>query len=62
VFTIPWHPPGPGTYKLGCRAIDDHGAVQLPDNDPTGPRALQPDPHQVAHVKVPERRKLPPGP
>ncbi len=59
VFTLPWHPPGPGTYKLGCRAIDDHGTVQLPDNDPAVRGHFNQTRIKWRTVRVPEQRSLP---
>jgi hypothetical protein len=61
VFTCTWLPPGPGTYKLGCRAIDDSGAVQLPDNDPAVHGHFNQTRIKWRTVHVPERRSLPPG-
>jgi sulfane dehydrogenase subunit SoxC len=61
VFTATWHPPGPGTYKLGCRAIDDQGAVQQADNDPAVRGHFNQTRVKWRTVTVPERR-LPPGP
>jgi sulfane dehydrogenase subunit SoxC len=60
VFTFPWRPPGPGTYKLGCRAIDDGGAVQQLDNDPAVRGHFNQTRVKWRIVTVPERR-LPPG-
>lgn len=34
LFTYRWRPPRPGVYRIGARARDDAGSVQLPDNDP----------------------------
>ena len=61
VFTFPWLPPGPGTYKLGCRAIDVDGKVQQLDNDPKVHGHFNQTRVKWRSVTVPERR-LPPGP
>ena len=34
VFTYHWKPPGPGRYRVGCRARDESGALQDLENDP----------------------------
>ncbi|MBK9754717.1 MAG: molybdopterin-dependent oxidoreductase [Nannocystis sp.] len=61
VFTFHWLPPGPGTYKLGCRAIDSDGNIQQLDNDPKVHGHFNQTRVKWRSVTVPERR-LPPGP
>ena len=61
VFTCHWLPPGPGTYKLGCRAIDVDGNIQQLDNDPKVHGHFNQTRVKWRSVTVPERR-LPPGP
>lgn len=61
VFTFRWRPPAPGTYKLGCRAIDVDGNVQQLDNDPNVHGHFNQTRVKWRSVTVPERR-LPPGP
>ena len=61
VFTLRWRPPAPGTYKLGCRAIDVDGNVQQQDNDPNVHGHFNQTRVKWRSVTVPERR-LPPGP
>lgn len=56
VFTFAWQPPGPGTYKLGCRAIDEAGNVQQPDNDPNVRGHFNQTRVKWRTVTVPERR------
>jgi sulfane dehydrogenase subunit SoxC len=58
---LPWLPPGPGTYKLGCRAIDVDGNIQQLDNDPKVHGHFNQTRVKWRTVTVPERR-LPPGP
>jgi DMSO/TMAO reductase YedYZ molybdopterin-dependent catalytic subunit len=60
VFTFAWHPPGPGVYRVGCRAIDEAGAVQQADNDPRVRGHFNQTRIKWRTVTVPERR-LPPG-
>ena len=59
-FSLLWHPPGPGTYKVGSRAIDEEGEVQLLDNDPKVRGHFNQTRIKWRTVEVPERR-LPPG-
>jgi DMSO/TMAO reductase YedYZ molybdopterin-dependent catalytic subunit len=56
VFTSTWHPPGPGTYRLGCRAIDVDGNVQQMDNDPRVHGHFNQTRVKWRTVTVPERR------
>ncbi len=65
VFTCTWLPPGPGTYKLGCRAIDVDGNIQQLDNDPKVHGHFNQTRVKWRSVTVPElgpERRLPPGP
>jgi DMSO/TMAO reductase YedYZ molybdopterin-dependent catalytic subunit len=56
VFTFTWHPQGPGTYKLGCRAVDGEGNVQQLDNDPNVHGHFNQTRVKWRTVTVPERR------
>ncbi len=61
IFTSLWHPPGPGTYRLACRAIDVDGNVQAMDNDPKVHGHFNQTRVKWRTVTVPERR-LPAAP
>ena len=56
VFTATWLPSGPGTYKVGCRAIDVDGKVQQLDNDPNVHGHFNQTRVKWRMVTVPERR------
>lgn len=56
VFTFSWHPPGPGTYRVGARAIDEAGNVQALDNDPAVRGHFNQTRVKWRTVTVPERR------
>lgn len=60
VFSFLWHPPGPGTYKVGSRAVDEAGEVQALDNDPNVKGHFNQTRIKWRTVTVPERR-LPPA-
>lgn len=60
VFSFHWLPPGPGTYKIGSRAIDEAGEVQALDNDPNVHGHFNQTRVKWRMVAVPERR-LPSG-
>jgi DMSO/TMAO reductase YedYZ molybdopterin-dependent catalytic subunit len=61
VFTYHWQPAGPGNFKIGCRALDIHGALQQLDNDPKVHGHFNQTRVKWRTVRVPERR-LPSGP
>ncbi len=61
VFTGTWLPSGPGTYKVGCRAIDVDGNVQQLDNDPKVHGHFNQTRVKWRMVTVPERRLGPAG-
>ena len=61
VFTSIWLPTGPGTYKVGCRAIDVDGEVQQLDNDPQVHGHFNQTRVKWRMVTVPERRLRPAG-
>ncbi len=56
VFTSTWLPSGPGTYKVGCRAIDVDGKIQQLDNDPSVHGHFNQTRVKWRMVTVPERR------
>ena len=56
VFTSTWLPSGPGTYKVGCRAIDVDGKIQQLDNDPNVHGHFNQTRVKWRMVTVPERR------
>lgn len=56
VFTYSWLPTAPGTYKIGCRAIDADGKVQQLDNDPKVHGHFNQTRVKWRSVTVPERR------
>jgi sulfane dehydrogenase subunit SoxC len=60
VFTYHWQPAGPGTFKVGCRALDVDGALQQLDNDPKVHGHFNQTRVKWRKVDVPERR-LPSG-
>ncbi|WP_434420446.1 molybdopterin-dependent oxidoreductase [Nannocystis pusilla] len=60
VFQFHWQPPGPGTYKIGARAIDEDGNVQALDNDPDVHGHFNQTRVKWRMVAVPENR-LPAG-
>lgn len=60
VFSFAWQPPGPGTYRVGSRAIDEAGELQTLDNDPNVHGHFNQTRVKWRTVTVPERR-LPPG-
>ena len=60
VFTYHWQPAGPGTFKIGCRALDVDGALQQLDNDPKVHGHFNQTRVKWRKVDVPERR-LPSG-
>jgi sulfane dehydrogenase subunit SoxC len=61
VFSYLWHPPAPGTYRVGARAIDEAGDVQTLDNDPNVKGHFNQTRVKWRIITVPERR-LPPAP
>ncbi|HEY8379641.1 MAG TPA: molybdopterin-dependent oxidoreductase [Nannocystis sp.] len=56
VFSFLWHPPGPGTYKIGARAVDAAGNVQTLDNPPHVRGHFNQTRVKWRMVTVPERR------